>query len=72
MENFSNTSELGSSMPEQDIFSNTSELWAFPTLVLDVFFNTNGIGVKSTCSAESGTEYSVMHVPSECFECYDS
>ena len=61
-------------MPKLDILSNTSEVWTMPMPMpkLDVFFDGSDIGVECTCSAESGTEYSAMHVPDDYMESYDS
>ena len=62
---FSNTGEVGSSMPKPDIFSNTGEGCAISTPALDVLYNTSNIGASGPCSAESGAQCSVMHVPGE-------
>ena len=56
-------------MPEKDIFSNASEVWATVSPALDTLSNTSDHEALGDCSAESGTHYPVTHVPSECLRC---
>lgn len=52
-------------MPKPNVFSNTGEGCAIPMPALDVLYNTSDIGTNGPCSAESGSQCSVMHVPGE-------